>query len=238
MARSYRMTPARKAALKKAQIASARKRKGTGRGRVSAKSRLRAAGAQGKGLKKRSKPKSTANRRRLRRGAALVGAVGAVAGAGYVYKNREKLIISKLAEAQAIGAARRRAKASGRKLSKAEVRRVRLKERQDHASRSTYRVREYLNARKSARQGYRQLGASSLRPDRANSLDKVINRIVGPNTITPEEAARNFVAYRRDVYSRATQRLNRMKGKKRGFSYDSGRRLKVDAKGKVKRLWI
>lgn len=235
MARSYRMTPARKAALKKAQIASARKRKGKGRGRVSAKSRLRAAGAQGKGLKKRSKPKSTANRRRLRRGAALVGAVGAVAGAGYVYKNREKLIISKVAEYGAVRNAQRRA---GRKLTKNEIRSVRLKERQDHASRSTYRVREYRNARKAAQMGYRQLGVSSLRPDRANSLDKVLNRISGPGTMSPAEGRYTFMAYRRDVYSRAVQRLNRMKGKKRGFNYDSGKRLRVDEKGKVTRAWV
>lgn len=225
------MTPARKAALKKAQIASARKRRGSGKGKVASMKRRKAAPAA---IKRRSKATAATTRRRRRAAVAAVGAVGAAAGTAYVYKNREKLVIAKVAEYQAI---KNHQTKKGRKLTKSEKQAVRLQERKDHASRSTYRVREYLKARDTARIGYRQLGISSLRPDRANSLDKVINRISGPNTMSAAEGRYLFMAYRRDVHSRALQRYARMNKKKRKFSYDSGKRLVVSPKGKVTRAF-
>lgn len=231
--RPYRMTPARKAAIRKAQVASARKRKGSGKGKP-VSMRRRAVAASGT-TKRRATKSSTSNRKRnLRRIAVASAAVGTAAGTAYVYKNREKLVISKVAEYQAV---KNHQAKKGRKLTKAEKRAVRLQERKDHASRSTYRVREYLKARNVAQVGYRQLGVSSLRPDRANSLHQVINRISGPGTMTASEGRYMFMAYRRDVHSRALQRHARMTGKKRKFNYDSGKRLKVSQKGVVTRTF-
>jgi hypothetical protein len=229
------MTPARKAALKKAQIASARKRKGSGRGRVSAKSRLRAAGAQGKGLKKSSKSKSTSNRRRA---VAVVGAVGAVAAASYAYKNREKGV-ALAAEALAVRNARIKA---GRKLTRQEKITVRLRERADHANRSTYRVREYRKARARYRKASQFSGGRlNIRPTGTKnsvydySPDGSVTKYTAENAYYQKQL---FMSYRRDVYSRASIRLARMKGKKRAFNYDSGKRLNVDSKGKVRRALI
>lgn len=195
---AYRMTAARKAALRKAQVASARKRKGRGKG------------------------KSTKGRR-LRRGAALVGAVGAVAGAGYVYKNRERLVISKGAEMLA----RRKARKAngGKKLSKTQRYRATMNERRDHASRSTFRVREYTQAR----QIYREVGRTrSLNPKSKNKAYKASTPMSVQNKI--------YNSYRKDVNARATARLNRIKGKKQNkFGYGSGK-VKVVIGGRVRRL--
>lgn len=47
-----------------------------------------------------------------------------------------------------------------------------------------------------------------------------------------------FELYRKDVNVRAEHRLNRMKGKKAGFSYKSGKQKKVTKSGRVVRqLW-
>ncbi len=233
----YRMTPARKAALKKAQLASARKRKSRGKAPVR-KNRVRAVAAASKGVRRRgAAPKSSSskasvksrNRKIAKRTAIAVGAIGAAAGAGYVYKNRERLIIAPGAEAAAVYFKSRAAKRAGRPLTKEQKHQVRMQERSDHASRSTFRAREYLVLRKFAKSSVAR--GRSLRPGSASSVWE-------GHGIPISDQFREFQRYRRDVHSRAENRLARMKGKTRRFGYQSGKIKKVSAKGKVTRLWI
>jgi hypothetical protein len=77
MARAHTLTPARRAALKKAQAASARKRRGKGKGKLASANRTIDRNRGKKGFVKR-------NRKKLAYGAL---AVGAVAGATHVKKN-------------------------------------------------------------------------------------------------------------------------------------------------------
>ena len=235
-----------KAALRKAQLASARKRKGRGKTPVR-KNRVRAVAAasrsnirrRGAAPKARTSAKTNVksrNRKVAKRTAIAVGAIGAVAGAGYVYKKREKLIVAPSAEFAAVYFANKRAKLNGRGLTKAEKHAVRMKERADHASRSTYRVREYLEARNTAEKAFRKLHVSSLRPDRENGLYNVMNKLA-PGALTKAGARKLFVDYRRDVYSRAVQRHARMVGKKRRFNYNSGKAITINNKGVAKRNW-
>lgn len=240
---------AQKAALRKAQLASARKRRGKGKPKPVRKRRSVAAAkasnvrkrrgvssAKSSGVKRRSVSSVKAQNAKKNRRKAIaigVGAVGAAAVGAAVYKNREKLIIARVAEFSAVKNHERRL---GRKLNASEKRAVRLQERKDHASRSTYRVREYLSARKTAIVAYQKLGANSLNPNNKNSMDKVINSI-NPGSMSRSEARYVFMQYRRDVYSRAQQRLARIQGKKRRFNYNSGKRLKVSPKGVVKQTF-
>jgi hypothetical protein len=243
------MTPARKAALKKAQIASARKRKGTGRAKVSSVRRRKGA----------TKSSGMTRRRKAAIATAAVGAIGAAAGAGYVYKNRERLVIAKRAEAGAIKRAKKNAKAQGKTLSKTEINKVRMQERYDHANRSTYRVREY----RAARQKYRSVskwskGKLNLRV--SGQAGSMYDNAQLNHKGSAVEQWQNFYSYRRDVYTRANQRLSKMrkrgvsatrqgrvgttlqkraiqKSKTKGFGYDSGKRLLVNQKGVVKRAF-
>jgi hypothetical protein len=210
-------TAKQKAALRKAQLASARKRRG-------------------KGKAKRSNPR---RRRRAAIGAAAV--VSAGLGSAYVYKNRERLVIKWEAERRAIVKRQRHSKATyGRKLTKAEKREVRMTERRLHAQRSTLKVREYGSARQFAQmaaKGHKlgHLRTASLRPGKKGNLWEAMKK--ESFHTHPDEQARYFRAYRKSVYSRAVARHNRMKGKKRAYGYDSGKRLLVNPKGKVKRAW-
>ena len=231
------MTPARKAALKKAQIASARKRRGKGKGKVASTRRRKATPAMSK------------RRRRVAVGA--VGAVAATAGAGYVYKNREKLVISKKAEFDAIKAAKAQAKAKGKKLGKAQIRKVRMDERAGHAARSTLRVREYMLARNMYRTiSKKSKGRMNMRPvnhPNSKGTKYTSNGAFAAksfHTATAEQKlyddyqqVRLFQAYRRDVHSRALARHAKMNKKKRKFNYDSGKRLLVSRTGQVKKAF-
>lgn len=228
MAKPYRFTPARRAALRRAQMASARARKGTGK----AKSVARKSGS--------AASKSARNKKIAK--AAVVGAagVGLVVGGNYVYKNRENLIIRHEAERRAIRNAKKHAKSQGKKLTKAQIHAERMNERELHKVRSTLRFREYREARKFAhsardakKAGYAT--TSSLKPgERGNLWDAMKKQGVH---IHPTHQRAHFEAYRKDVHSRAQARLAKRKGKKRGFSYDSGKRLLVNEKGKVKRAF-
>lgn len=196
----YRMTPGRRAALKKAQIASARVRRGKGKG------------------KSRSSASVATRKRRLKtakRVAVAAAAVGAAAGAGYVYKNREKMVVAPAAERIAVWKAGRAARKRGVKLTKTQKHRVRMQERKDHAQRSTYRGREYLQARRLYRSkaplGY------TLKPGKSNSVWNGMG-------IDPYMQRQVYSSYRKDVNTRARHRLNRIKGRKtQGFSYNSGK---------------
>lgn len=203
---AYTMTPARRAALRKAQLASARKRRKGG------------------------------SRSNVKRISAAVGVVGVIGGSAYVYKNREKLIISKIAERSAIKRAKLIANSQGKKLGKAQIRKVRMQERRDHASRSTYRVREYSKARRHYRNVSKwSHGKLNIRPSGyAGSVYD--NKQLGLNSSSREQW-QSFFAYRRDVHSRAVQRLGKRTGKKNTFGYSSGKRLLVSNKGKVKRAF-
>lgn len=208
------MTPARKAALRKAQLASARKRR--------------------KGGTKKSN-----RRRNIRRAAIAVGTVGAVAGgAGYVYKNRERLIVLPAAQRRFIKIEQRE---RGRKLTKREKLAVKSREKRQHSRRSVDAARHYAAARKLAK--YRYKIGLSINPNRKNYLDTPSGR-----RMVDDGVKRNgkygltygrfmFEMYRKDVNARAEHRLNRMKGKKRGFGYHSGKQKRVSQKGKVTRLW-
>lgn len=209
MARAYRLTPARRTALRKAQIASARARKGKGKGQSRGKSRSTNVATRKRRL------------RTAKRVAAVAAVAGAVAGTGYVYKNRERLIIAPQAERTAIRIATRKA---GRKLTKAETEKVRMTERVNHAHRSTYRAREYMKVRKLAQKVGKQ--GLSLRPSSKNYAfaGKGLSRL---------EQDYIYSAYRKDVNSRARHRLNRLKGRKaQGFGYGSGK-VRVVWNGRV-----
>ena len=199
-------TAKQKAALRKAQLASARKRRGRGKA-------------------KRSNPR---RRRRAAIGAAAVGAA-AVAGAT-VYRNRENLVIKHVAVYRALKSHRKKARETGQKLESWDIQWIKEQERKDHAHRSVFRVREYREARRVAKLPTSR--GRSLRPDR-----KVNAYTAGMSVTGVPNAKQNyyFESYRKDVYSRAVQRHGRMKGKKRRFGYDSGKRLTVLPGGKVKR---
>lgn len=247
---SYRMTPARKAALKKAQVASARKRRGSGKAKASARTRIRSVSAKSS-TKRRGKATPTSIKRRRRAAVAAVGAVGAAAGAAYVYKNREKLVISKKAEFDAIRAAKAQAKAKGKKLGKAQIRKVRMDERVGHATRSTLRVREYTIARNMYKTiSKKSKGRLNMRPVNHPNNDgtkytsngsfaaKSFHTLTADQKLyTDYQQVRYFQAYRRDVHSRALARHARMNKKKRQFGYDSGKRLLVSRTGQVKKAF-
>ena len=87
MAKAHSMTPARRAALKRAQAASARKRRGKGRGKLAAANR-----------------KYDGRSKKSRRGLKVAGTVAAGAAVGYtVYKlngKRKKVSASKATKAK------------------------------------------------------------------------------------------------------------------------------------------
>lgn len=262
-ARRYVLTPARKAALKKAQLASARKRKGKGKGRP-VKQRRKVASVKAQSIKKRrtssspatksrknfNKIKSSSRRKTIRRTAIGLTTVGAAVGAAYVYKNRERLVVAKGAEFLAIRSAKDKAKKQGKKLSKAEINKVRLEERKNHANRSRYRVQEY----QSARELYRTVSKKgyNIRPTNPKPLtafQKTVLYATGnrrsTRTISGKRSIWNKTSsvdnytqlytynnYRKDVNARAVSRLNRMRGKKQGFSYKSGK-TKMVISGRV-----
>lgn len=208
------MTTARMAALKKAQAASARKRRGTGRAKV-----------------------SSTRRRNIKRAVVATAAVGATAaGAGYVYKNREKMIVQPMAQRRFVKIAQRE---KGRKLTKREKIAVKSREKRLHSRRSVDAVRSYQMVRgiaKSSRGKSLNPTSKNYFAGAGNASTKMIDdgRRGGPVT-----AGRYlFELYRKDVNVRAEHRLNRMKGKKAGFSYKSGKQKKVTKSGRVVRqLW-
>lgn len=207
---AHRMTPARKAALRKAQLASARKRKGRG---------------------KNTSKSSIARRKNTKRALKYAGVAAATIGTGaVVYRNRENWIIKHVAVTKAVRSHMKKAKETGMKLSKVDIQWIKEQERQDHANRSVFRVREYKEARRVARLATSR--GKSLRPDRKNNAYSAGMQVTGvPNA----KQRYYFEAYRKDVHSRALSRLAKMKGKKRGFSYNSGKRLLVNQKGQVRR---
>lgn len=228
MAKPYRFTPARRAALRRAQMASARARKGTGR----AKSVVRKSGS--------AASKSARNKKIAKTAIVGTAAVGVIVGSNYVYKNREDLIIKHEAERRAVSAFKKHKKAQGKKATKEEIRAARLNERKLHKERSTLRVREYKEARKFAHSARRAKSAgyattASLNPKRKGNVWEAMKK-QGVH-IHPHDQRAHFESYRKDVHSRAVSRLNRRKGTKRRFSYDSGKRLLVNEKGKVKRAF-
>jgi hypothetical protein len=209
MARRYMLTPKRRAALRKAQLASARARRGAG--------------------KARKKYKNASPRKKKM--AKYVGVTAAAVGAGaLVYKNRENLVIKHVAVHRAVKDHRKNAQKLGIKLNKHDYRYIKAQERIDHANRSTLRVREYREARRVARSSMAR--GRSLRPDRANS---VWSKGMGVHRVPTAKHNYYYETYRKDVYSRAVARHARMKGKKRKFNYSSGKRLTVYGGGRVKR---
>jgi hypothetical protein len=229
-------TARQRAQLKRAQIISARKRKGRGRGKAVSRKAVRRTAKPSRALvRKRTLPSTktrsakSIRRRKIARnvaiGAVAVGAIGAVG-----YRHRENLVIKHVAVTRALKSHRKKAKASGRKLSNWEIQYIKEQERHDHAHRSTFRVREYREARRVAKLPTSR--GRSMRPDRANSAWSAGVSVTGHPV-----AHRNYVfeAYRKDVHSRAVARHGRMTGKKRRFNYSSGKRLTVLPGGKVKR---
>ena len=242
----YRMTPARKAALKKAQLASARKRKSRGKAPVR-KNRVRAVAAASKGVRRRgAAPKSSSskasvksrNRKIAKRTAIAVGAIGAAAGAGYVYKNRENLIVQPMAQRRFVKIAERK---RGRKLTRREKIAVKSREKRLHKRRSIDAVRAYRLGREMAQMAYRN--GKSLNPRSKNYIFANIKMDLGDDGVKRngkygvDHGRFMFELYRKDVNARAERRFNRMKGKKAGFSYRSGKQKRVSEKGKVTRLW-
>lgn len=220
----YRMTPARRAALKKAQLASAKKRRGMGKAKAS-------------GVRRR-KGAAPSSVRRRRAAIAAVGAIGAAAGAGYVYKNRERLIVQPMAQRRFVKIAERE---KGRKLTKRERIAVKNREKRQHSRRSVDAARAYKEARDFAKLA-RSKG-KSINPRSKNYIFKEVQLShiddgVKRNGKYGTDSGRfMFELYRKDVHTRAEHRLNRMKGKKAGFSYRSGKQKRVSEKGQVKRLW-
>ena len=235
-------TAKQKAALKKAQIASARARRGTGKAKPTG-IRRKAAPVNRSAIRKKA-PVTQTNKRRFSRPSAKtvrrvgggLAAVATVAGGAYVYKNRERLIVTPMAERRFVGIEQRKL---GRKLTKAEENAVKARERKLHASRSTDAVRAYREARNIA---------TSNRGKSLNPLSK--NYFAGSNsklhTGMIDDGRRGgpvtsgrflFELYRKDVNARAEHRLNRIKGKKTGFSYKSGKQKKVLKNGRVVRQY-
>lgn len=201
------MTPARKTALRKAQLASAKKRR------------------RGKTV---SKAKSRGRRKKAMVYAGVAAAT--IGGGALVYKNREDWVIKHVAVTKAVRSHMKKAKQTGQKLSKYDIQWIKEQERIDHANRSVFRVREYREARRVARLPSSR--GRSLNPARKNNAYSAGMSVTGVPTAKQRYY---FESYRKDVYSRAQQRLAKMKGKKRGFNYNSGKRLTVDKKGRVKR---
>lgn len=230
-------TSRQRAQLKRAQIISARKRKGRGKGRAVSRNRVRRTARPSRALvrtRKISKSGATKTRsaksirrRKIARnvaiGAVAVGAIGAVG-----YRHRENLVIKHVAVHRAVKQTRQQYAQWGIKMTKEDIKFAKAQERHDHAHRSTYRVREYRDARRVAKLPTSR--GKSLRPDRANSAFKA-----GVNVTKVARAHERavFMAYRRDVHSRAQARLAKSSGKKRKFSYSSGKRLNVSQGGKV-----
>ena len=207
-------------ALKKAQMASAKKRRGTGKAKPVGNRRRRAAPAPVARRRRVAAKAAPGRKRRIAKRAGAGAAIAAAAvGGAYVYKNRERLIVAKQAERFAIKGAR---KAKGSKLTKTEKHRVRMEERRNHASRSTYRVREYHVARDM----YKAASAKGLniRPLAHKNNAKSLNHKANFGNL------QNYLydTYAKDRNARAVHRLNRIKGKKTtGFSYSSGKTKKV-----------
>lgn len=201
-------TAKQRAALRKAQLASARKRRGKGKARRTLSPRAR------KGMK-------------------YAGVAAAAVGAGaVVYKNRENWIVKHVAVTKAVKSHMKKARETGQKLSKYDIQYIKEQERLDHANRSVFRVREYREARRVARLPSSR--GRSLNPARRSNAYAAGIGVTGvPNA----KQRYYFESYRKDVHSRAQQRLARMKGKKRGFNYGSGKRLLVNQKGKVRRAF-
>jgi len=198
--------------LRRAQMASARARKGTGR----AKSVVRKSGS--------AASKSTRNKNIAK--AAVVGTVaaGLIVGGNYVYKNRERLIVAPAAERKFVKIAEKK---KGGKLTAKEKHDVKMKERHDHAHRSTNSVRGRLEARQIAK----TYKGKSLKPGSKNYFDKKIAK-----QFSKEEQTVLFHQYRKDVNARARHRFAKAHGKKvKGFDYKSGKQVRVTSKGKVVR---
>lgn len=207
------MTPARRAALRKAQQASARKRRKGG-------------------------AKSSRRRRNVRQVAVAGGVAVAIGGAGYVYKNRENLIVQPMAQRRFVKVEERR---RGRKLTRREKIAFKNKEKRNHKRRSIDAVRAYQQARDFAKLA-NSMG-KSVNPRHKNyvfagkTLTRIDDGIKRNGKYGLDTGRYMFELYRKDVNARAERRLNRMKGKKAGFSYRSGKQKRVSEKGRVKRLW-
>ena len=247
MAKSYRMTPKRAAALKKAQIASAKKRKGTGKGRPVPKKRravAKAPVARRKVVRRAGKvaaPRSKAqiNRRKVIRRAGAVAAVGlAVGGAAYTYKNRERLIVQPVAQRRFVKIAERE---KGRKLTKREKIAVKNREKREHSRRSVGVARAYKNARDLALLAAKD--GKSLNPRskhylfKGQTLKHIDDGVKRNGKYGTDSGRFIFELYRKDVNARAESRLNKMKGRKQDFGYKSGKQKRVSEKGVVKRLF-
>lgn len=244
------------AALKKAQLASARARKGRGKAKPVARRRIkRATPVAKKRVRRTAQParatvrkrkvanptasKSNAVAKNSRRKVAKRVAIGAsvalaAGGAAYTYKNRERLIVTPMAERRFVGIEQRKL---GRKLTKGEKNAVIKRERALHGSRSTGAVRAYKEARGIALANR----GKSLNPLSKNYFASSNSKL---HTAMIDDGRRGggvtagrflFELYRKDVNVRAEHRLNRMKGKKASFGYRSGKQKKVLASGRVVR---
>lgn len=214
MAKRHAMTPKRKAALRKAQLASARKRRGRGVSATSARNYRKA------------KVVRTARNRSRTRTALKYGAVGAaVVGGAVLYKNRERAIVAPVAEGQAMYSAY-----LGGTRGWGNLQKVRMQEREDHASRSTYRAREYGMAKSL----YRKVSKRGLNIKPASKSKNSIWHHM--KEATPYEQEYIHKTYAKSRHARAEHRLNRIKGKKvKGFGYHSGK-VKYVHRGRVYRM--
>lgn len=226
---SYRMTSARRAALRKAQIASARKRKGRGKAPVR-KNRVRAVAAASKSTVRRrstvvksSKGKArtkTRNRKIAKRTAIAVGAVGAAV----IYKNREKWLVEPYNLAEHRISARRAG------YSKAQVNEIVRQEKINHRHRSTFRARQFSRVVASYRGHH---GIHNPNNRQFGSWEENYESMYGREFVDMYYLSRN---------ARARHRLNRIKGNKtKGFDYWSGKRRKVVRDGnrrQVKVRWF
>lgn len=245
MARPYRLTPKRAAALKKAQAASAKKRKGTGRRKPVAKGRYRRVQANATATKKRVVKRvnratnTPAKRRKIYRRAAIATAsVAAVGGAAYTYRNRERLIVTPMAQRRFVKIAERE---KGRRLTKRERIAVKNREKSQHSTRSTDAARAYKDARDFARKAYKS--GYSISPHSKNyifagkTLAHIDDGKKRNGKYGTDSGTFMHELYRKDVNARAEHRLNRMRGKKQAFGYKSGKQKKVVGKGKVVKQW-
>lgn len=213
-------------ALKKAQIASAKKRRGTGKAKPVGNRRRRAAPAPVARRRRVAAKAAPGRKRKIARRAGAGAAIAAAAvGGALVYKNREKLIVEPVAMRRFVKAAEKDAKAKGKKLNKHQKRYIAQREKKLHARRSVDAGRIFLQVRAIAKGS----PGKSLNPKSSNYFN--------PNAKSNAESKRYlFELYRRDVNARARARHNRMLGKKAaGFGYNSGKQVKVTKKGKVVR---
>ena len=262
-AAAYRMTPKRKAALKKAQLASAKarrrgakkkssspRRRGTADSSVA---RRRSAVAKSKSsyakrnarrnqmakrmavAAKQSKrptssvPKKTLTKRpgsyRPNSRAKAIGAVALGGGAAALtYRNREAWLV------EPYNLLEHRYSATKAGYSKEQVNEIVRQEKINHRHRSTFRARQFNDAIKSYRGHYGMKNPNN-------------NGVAGEWEANYEYIhGREFVdMYYLSRHARARQRLNRMKGKTKGFDYKSGKRRKVVRKGnrrQVKVRWF